>query len=152
MHSLTSPMRTPPHGSTSYPHASTAPTPPRKTQTHLPLPNEARRPQLDTPPLHCFHTRIALGLFWVYPPGICRKDAPALVPAPGRLDLPTRAPRGGKKTQSCLCSTVPRREPKPRLAPGATPRQREGLVCGGPAPALGAKTGTPPLHADLTAQ
>lgn len=44
MHPLTSPVRTPPHGSTFYPHEGTAPHASQETQTHLPLPSEAWRP------------------------------------------------------------------------------------------------------------
>lgn len=53
--------------------------------------------------------------------------------------------RGGEKIQSCLRSTIGWPEPKPRLAPGATPHQREGLVCGRLALGLGTNLGTPPL-------
>lgn len=44
MHPLTSPVRTPPHGSTSYPLVGTAQHASQETQTHLPLPSEAWRP------------------------------------------------------------------------------------------------------------
>jgi hypothetical protein len=59
---LTSPIRTPPHGSTSYPHEGTAPTPPRRHKLTSLSPTRHGDPSSTSPLLHCLHTRITLGL------------------------------------------------------------------------------------------
>ncbi|VTJ60598.1 Hypothetical predicted protein [Marmota monax] len=88
MHSLTSPIRTPPHGSTSYPHEGTAPTPPRRHK----LTSLSPMRHGDTPAQHAPSP--------LFPPSDCsgctrsvfaERDVPAAVPVPGRLDMPARA-------------------------------------------------------------
>lgn len=119
MHLLTSPVRTPPHGSAPSPHEGTGPTPPRRPKLTSLSP---ARPgdQLNTPAPHFLHSSALSLLARV---GTPQPPQPLLLGA-GMCRL--APPWGGGKTQSCLRWTIPRREHTPRLAPGATPRQRRG--------------------------
>lgn len=133
-----------PTGALSTPTRAQPRTPPRRHKLTSLSPVRHGDPSSSRP----YFTASLLGLPWVYLLGVCRWALPCscsglqgawtcwLVPPP---------PRGGEKIQSCLRSTIRWREPNPRLAPGATPRQREGLVRGRLALRLGTNLGTPPL-------
>ena len=124
-----SPLRSAPRsrGSTSSPTPSpqegTAPAPPGRHKRTSLSPARHGDPSLTRP----LSTVSTLGLLWVYP----LEGLPRRGPRSWPFGCARSRPLGvGDRTKSCLCSIIPRREHLPRLAPGATPRHREGLVRG----------------------